>query len=97
MKTYNFEDKIKAVEYALAAPSISAASETLKIPRSTLHTWVKDYRLLGLDNTQASKMAQMEARLNASIQQIERLELENQILKKYRAFLSTPQNLDTNS
>ena len=93
MKRHTHEDKLKAVEFALKAPSLAHAAKSLKMSKSTLHSWVKEFRLLG-NNAPDNGLA---ARLKQAEKQIKQLSLENEILKKYEAFLSKQQETSTDS
>lgn len=85
MSKYTFEQKNKAVKFALQASSLASAANELNIPISTLHDWVREYRLLNQNNPTSNK-SHIKKELAKKDKEIKKLKEELEILKKFKAF-----------
>lgn len=89
MSKYTIEQKIKAVKFGLQASSLTSAAKELNIPITTLHDWVKEYKLLSQDNNSpfANKTdINIKNELAKKDKEIKKLKEELEILKKFKAF-----------
>ena len=85
MSKYTIEQKNKAVKFALQSSSISLAANELNIPISTLHDWIREYRLLNKASSSFSN-TDIKKELAKKDKEIKKLKGELEILKKFKAF-----------
>jgi transposase-like protein len=85
MSKYSIEQKDQAIKSALRTTSISLAASELNIPISTLHDWVREYRLLN-PSKPISMQSDTKKELAKKDKEIKKLKEELEILKKFEAF-----------
>lgn len=85
MSKYTIEQKNNAVKFALRTSSISLAANELNIPISTLHDWVREYKLLNQNNPPFNK-TDIKKEFAKKDKEIKKLKEELEILKKFKAF-----------
>ena len=89
-KTYSFEQKLAAVQAFEAGDSWSEVLVQHQITnRSLLFRWVRDYRALGPDGLRPKKRGRPSASQGEETleQKVQRLEMENAVLKKLQALV----------
>lgn len=83
-KTYSNEERYQiTMEYIDGKGSYKYLANKYDLSWKTIETWVRKYRLKG--TTILSKKGRPKSEKNMS--ELERLRLENEILKKFQAFL----------
>lgn len=86
-KTYTKEYKLEAVKLAKELESSSQAAKSLGISVSTMCKWVKEYQHSGQDSFPGKgHQTPYEEEVRKLRQQVKRLEMERDILKKAITF-----------
>jgi transposase len=86
-KTYSREYKLEAVKLAKELGSASQAAHSLGVSVSTMCKWVNEYKDIGQSAFPGKGKLQPEAEeLRQLRQQVKRLEMEKEVLKKAITF-----------
>jgi len=86
---YTRQIKIDAVKLVTEKEmSVKSVSETMGINMHVLYRWVREWEKYGEEAyCGTGNLLTMQAKLNKSARRIEELEEENEMLKKYTAYL----------
>ena len=94
-KTYSKEFKSEAIKLALDSETVSQAAKDLGMPVGTLHTWLNDAKLNGMESVKLSNgesdvvnVVDLMAENKALKRRLSRLEQEKSILKKAAAYFA---------
>jgi transposase-like protein len=86
-KKYTQQERNKiTLEYMNGETTTKILGEKYGIPYKTINTWVRKYRTIGTTDIQRKS-----GRPKSNLNEIEQLRLENEILKKFQAFLKVQQ------
>ena len=83
-KSYSNEERKQITKlYISGKESIQSLSKRLEISPNTIKTWARKYHLKGTTDI----IKNGRPKLDKNMSELERLRLENEILKKFRAFI----------